>query len=716
MKKIKLTKEKILLSLILILSAILNFANLSIEGYSNLYYAAGVKSMTMSLKNFFFVSFDPASFVTIDKPPLGFWLQAISAKIFGYSGWSILLPQALAGVISVFVIYKIVKRSFGTTAGLLSALFLATTPMFVAVSRNNTCDNLLVLALLIACWFISIAAEKGKFKYLLISLAIVGVGFNIKMLQAYMVVPAIYLVYLLSSAISLKKRIIHLMCGILVLLVVSFSWAIVVDLIPAANRPYVGSSTNNSELELIIGHNGLERLGLGSSTTGGRGGMGTAKTQVKITEGSKTSTTTTSNSAAKSTSSSASANTNAQGGMQGGTPPTGTRPSGMPSGGKMPTGGKSGGGGGNSSMGGSAVSSVTRLFVTTGMSDQIIWLFPIAVLGLLAAALKEKFKPAFNNKRKLDLLLWTMWLIPEFIYFSFTTGLFHPYYLTMLAAPIAALAGIGIVYMWELYIECGWKSWILPVTLIVDGALQLFVLSYFYSTSSITKILMIALSILCFSSSIILIILKLKKNNNLKLSKILVGTALIGILITPTVWSATTLFGAESGTFPAAGLSLISSSKSENAGMGMGSLSNSSNAKLTKFLLANKTTEKYILVTSSASGIASDIIIKTGESVMTWGFFGTDKAITLAQFKALVKSGGVRYVMIGGQGGGGGSTSDIMTWAKKAGTLVAESKWKDTTTTKAATTTTKTANSMTQKFGGQTSEALYDLKGADTTK
>ncbi|MBU3178007.1 glycosyltransferase family 39 protein [Clostridium estertheticum] len=710
MKKIKLTKEKILLSLILILSAILNFANLSIEGYSNLYYAAGVKSMTMSLKNFFFVSFDPASFVTIDKPPLGFWLQAISAKIFGYSGWSILLPQALAGVISVFVIYKIVKRSFGRVAGLLSALFLATTPMFVAVSRNNTCDNLLVLTLLIACWFISIAAEKGKFKYLLISLAIVGVGFNIKMLQAYMVVPAIYLVYLLSNAISLKKRIIHLICGTLVLLVVSFSWAIVVDLIPAANRPYVGSSTNNSELELIIGHNGLERLGLGSSTTGG--GMGKAKTRVKITEASKTSTTATSNSATKSTNSSASSNTNAQGGMQGGTPPTGTRPSGMPSGGKMPTGGKSGGGGGNSSMGGSAVSSVTRLFVTTGMSDQIIWLFPIAVFGFLAAILKEKFKPAFNNKRRLDLLLWSMWLIPEFIYFSFTTGLFHPYYLTMLAAPIAALAGIGIVSMWELFAECGWKSWILPITLIVDGALQLFVLSSFYSTSSITKILMITLSILCFISSIILIILKLKKNNNLKLSKILVGTALIGLLITPTVWSATTLFGAESGTFPAAGLSLISSSKSENAGMGMGSLSDSSNAKLTKYLLANKTTEKYILVTSSTSGIASDIIIKTGESVMTWGFFGTDKAITLAQFKSLVKSGEVRYVMVGGQG----STNDVMTWAKKAGTLVAESKWKDTTTRKAAVTTAKTANSMTQKFGGQKSEVLYDLKGADTTK
>jgi len=146
------------------------------------------------------------------------------------------------------------------------------------------------MTILFGCWAISIAAQKGKFKYLLIGLAIVGVGFNVKMLQAYMVIPAIYLVYLLSSVVSLKKRIIHLICGTLVLLVVSFSWAIVVDLIPAANRPYVGSSTNNSELELIIGHNGLERLGLGSSTTGG-----TAKTQVKITEESKTSTTATSN-------------------------------------------------------------------------------------------------------------------------------------------------------------------------------------------------------------------------------------------------------------------------------------------------------------------------------------------------------------------------------------------------------------------------------------
>ena len=219
MKKIKLTKETFILSLILILSAILNFMNLSIEGYANQYYAAGVKSMTMSFKNFFFVAFDPAGFVTIDKPPVGFWIQAISAKIFGFSGWSIILPQAIAGVISVAVIYIIVKRTFGSTAGLISALCLAVTPIFVAVSRNNTVDNLLVLALLFACWSVSIAAEKGKLKYLIVGLALVGVGFNIKMLQAYMIVPALYLTYLLPSAVSIKKRIKHLAQGTIILLV-----------------------------------------------------------------------------------------------------------------------------------------------------------------------------------------------------------------------------------------------------------------------------------------------------------------------------------------------------------------------------------------------------------------------------------------------------------------------------------------------------------------
>jgi len=708
-KKIKIKKETLGISLVLLLSTLLNFVNLGLEGYANTFYAAGVKSMTMNLKNFFFVSFDPASFVTIDKPPLGFWIQTISAKIFGFNSWGILIPEALAGVLSVAVIYHLVKRSYGSTAALISALCLATTPIFVAVSRNNTCDNLLVLTLLLACWALTIAAEKGKIKYLLLSLAIVGLGFNIKMLQAYMVVPAIYITYILSTAVSMKKRIIHLLIGTLVLLLVSFSWAFIVDLVPAANRPYVDSSTNNSEIELIVGWNGLNRLGLGGNSAMG-GKMGDMPKSANGKE------------------------MGMPGGMQ--------FPKGMeiPKGMKIPSGGGTGGG---SMGGGTEKSSPIRLFTNNSLSDQIIWLFPLALFGLVATVLKEKFKNPFNtDKRKSSLILWSMWLLPVFSYFSFTTGMFHPYYLTMLAPPIAALCGIGIVSMWALYKKGGWESWILPAAFIVDGLVQLLILSYFYKTSKITKYLMIAMAILCFVSSIILIIVKLTKNENMRLKKNLIITAVVGLLITPTVWSGVTMFYPVNGSMPSAGLE-ITSSKTEGVGVGMG-IETNDNIKLIRFLETHNTTEKYSITVSTSMGIASDIIIKTGKSVMSLGgFLGSDKILTLKQFKSLVAKGEIRYVMVGGGMGGsmGGSSSsdakkpategnlssgvkaagaestqnsEIMTWASKAGNLVPESEWKDATKpSDTPSINKKSSDSSNQQLGGMSglnSGKLYDLK------
>jgi len=705
MKKLKLSKKTLGISLVLLLSTLLNFVNLGLEGYANLFYSASVKSMTMSLKNFFFVAFDPSGFVTIDKPPLGFWIQTISAKIFGFSGWSVLLPQALAGVLSVAVIYCLVKKSFGYAAGLIAALCLAVTPIFVAVSRNNTCDNLLVLTLLLACWAISIAAEKGKIKYLIICLAIVGIGFNIKMLRAYMVIPAIYITYLLSTAVSMKKRIIHLLLGTVVLLIVSFSWSLVVDLVPAANRPYVDSSTNNSEMELIIGWNGLNRLGLGGTSASGgiMSGMPKGATGKGMPSGMKL--------------------------------PAGME---LPKGMKMPSGGGIGMGG---TMGGTEKASITRLFSNNSLSDQIVWLFPLAILGLFAAVLKEKFKNPFNNdKRKSALILWSMWLLPVFLYFSLTSGMFHPYYLTMLAPPIAALVGIGIVSMWELYKQGGWKSFILPAAFIINGLVQLLILSYHYKTSGITKILIIGVSILCLLSSIILIIVKLKKNGNTKLKKNLVITAVIGLLITPTVWSGVTMFYPVDGTMPSAGLEIMSSNKEGSMGM---NLSSDNNTKLISFLESHNTNEKYILAVSTSGGTASDIIIKTGKSVMSiGGFMGSDKTLTLDQFKALVVKGEIRYVMAGGMGGamGGSSSSDakitatedksssnvkaagaestpsseIMAWAAKVGTIVPESEWKDATkTVDTSSSNKKTSNLNNNKsngFNGASSGKLYDLK------
>ncbi len=736
MKKLKLTKETAFISLILILSAVLNFANIGIEGYGNSYYAAGVKSMTMSLKNFFFVSFDPGSFVTIDKPPMGFWIQTIFAKIFGFSGWSILLPQAIAGVISVYLIYDLVKRSFGTVAGLISALCLAVTPVFVAASRNNTIDNLLVVTLLFACLALTIASERGKARYLYISLIIVGIGFNIKMLEAYMIGPAIYITYLLSSNITFKKKIGQLIIGTVILLAISLSWAIAVDLVPAENRPFVGSSTDNSVMELIIGHNGLERLGLGGKSSrgfGGNNGQGGNQRQSHNSTDNNEMVNSAANGdyqrmAARGSDGNNVDDDNRQR-MSGNNQGNGNM--------QPPNGGMQG------SFGGQTPAGITRLFSKNSLSDQIVWFLPLALLGFIAGAIKEKLRFKLDNERKVSLVLWFVWLVPEFIYFSYTTGLFHPYYLTMMAPPIAALSGIGLSTMWEFYKEGKWKSWFLPIVFVIEGLTHMMMLSYYTNNMSTTirNIIIIGL-ILCFVASGILVILNIlsfvkRKDNNDKysaLNKALVGIAFIGILITPFIGASAAITHKLNSTIPAAGLELLASNGKEGFGGGMmGSSNNGENAKLINFLESTITNEKYALVVSSSQS-ADSIIIQTGKPVMAiGGFSGSDNILTLDEFKEMVKNGEVRYVLTGGMGRGG--SNEIMNWVTENGTLVPESEYKDVTTSNSklensdqditnsqnensSESNSKNSSSTRQNFGGfggKNNEELYDLKDLANT-
>jgi len=722
----------------------------------------------MSLKNFFFVALDPAGFVSIDKPPFGYWMQAISAKVFGFSGWSILLPQALAGVISVALIYYIVKRSFGKAAGLISALCLAITPVFVAVSRNNTVDNQLVLALLLACWAISIAAEKGKLKYLILSMVFVGIGFNIKMLQAYMIVPALYILYLFSSSISIKKRIVHLTAGTVILLAVSLSWALVVDSIPAADRPYVGSSNNNTVMGLITGHNGTERLGgifnifsrgAGPGGSPGNGGAGGSPPQNRMNDREPRNAT---GGTEQSGPEYAAGNSGqigpdySTGGANGqqppnnfgyynaainqtgwempGNPPGGNVEGSEPGGGNMQQppsgrgsgngfgGGPGGGGGLSGTFGNQTPAGITRLFAKNVLSDQIVWFIPLAVLGFLAAAIREKLKFRLDNKRKQALVLWFMWFLPEFIYFSYNTGLFHSYYLTMMAPPIAALTGIGIVSMWEMYKEGGWKSWFLPVALLANSAVQLLMLIYFYSSSNIVKVLMGLLIALCFVSTLALVVINLLKKKNTvmeetanikgnkgsKIKKILVSLAVAGLMITPAAGSAAAVFYAVNSSMPGAGLELLPAQKgqtqkgaffqgSERNNSGEPGVQNNSTADLIAFLKNHQVNGKSQIVVSSAN-TAENLTLNSDIYVGSLsGFMGNETVMSLDRFKQLVKSGEVRYVLADGGDGrggpGGGSNGEIMTWVKATGQLVSY------------------AGADTTKDSNQSAEQLYDLIG-----
>jgi 4-amino-4-deoxy-L-arabinose transferase-like glycosyltransferase len=249
----------LLLSAVLALSAFLDLSRLTSEGYANVYYAATVKNMLTSWHNFFFASYD-AGFVSVDKPPLGFWIQAASASLFGFHGWSLLLPQALAGILCVALLYHLVGRSFGPVAGLLAALALALTPISVATDRSNNLESLLVLTVLLAAWAFILATETGRLRWLIVGALVVGVGFNVKMLEAFLVLPAFYLLYVVAAPVGWRRRMIHLGLATVVIVAASLLWVVTVDLTPADQRPYVGSSSFDTETDLIVGWNGVERL------------------------------------------------------------------------------------------------------------------------------------------------------------------------------------------------------------------------------------------------------------------------------------------------------------------------------------------------------------------------------------------------------------------------------------------------------------------------
>jgi 4-amino-4-deoxy-L-arabinose transferase-like glycosyltransferase len=443
----------IALALIAALSFWLNFHAVSNIGYGNAYYAAAVKSMTQSFKNFFYVSFDPAGMVSVDKPPLGLWVQVLFIRVFGYAGWVLLLPQALSGTGSAVMMYVLTARYFGRTAGLVSALCFALTPAVVVASRNNTMDMQLVFVLLAAAWFLLKAVEKAKWRYLFLCALCIGIGFNIKMMQAYMILPAVAAVYLVFSKEKFSRRLIACGVSLLILAGVSFAWVAAVDLTPASERPYVDSSSNNSIWELIVEHNGLERV-LGYGLSAANAGGGQADGQMDGVNGAQPFI----------------PGQNRTGnapfpGNQGG--PDGIMPGrdGGGSGGTGATGGRQDGVAGNEI----GTAGIFRLW-TDSVYGQASWLIVFAFFCI--AAKLRRFNLKNLTPRGAVTVFWAVWLIAMCLFFSFA-GFWHRYYLCMLAPAVAGLAGPGIVRMARAFGEkTGWKRFLLPAAFAATLAVE----------------------------------------------------------------------------------------------------------------------------------------------------------------------------------------------------------------------------------------------------
>jgi len=256
-------------------AALLYLWDLSASGWANAFYSAAVQAGSSSWKAFFFGSFDASNFITVDKSPAALWVMDISARIFGVNSWSILAPQALEGVATVGFTYLTVRRWFSPAAALIAGATVALTPVAALMFRFDNPDALLVLLLTAATYATVRAIEAGKTKWLVLAATLVGFAFLTKMLQAFLVVPAFALVYLAVAPVSLRRRIAQLAIAAGVMVVASGWWVAAVQLVPAADRPYIGGSQDNSLLSLIFGYNGFGRLtGNEAGSVGGLGATG----------------------------------------------------------------------------------------------------------------------------------------------------------------------------------------------------------------------------------------------------------------------------------------------------------------------------------------------------------------------------------------------------------------------------------------------------------
>ncbi len=265
------------LLVLLAATAVLYLWDLSASGYANEYYASAVRAGTQSFKAWLFGSLDSGNAITVDKPPAALWVMTASARLFGFSSWSLLVPQALMGVASVGLLYAAVRRWAGPVAGLLAGTVLALTPAAVLMFRFDNPDALLTLLLVAGAYLVVRAVDAASVPvstwWLVAAGTAVGFGFLAKMGQALLVAPAFGLVYLVAGPTRLRTRILQLGAA-LVAMVAAAGWYIaLVELWPAADRPYIGGSTTNSLLGLALGYNGIGRL-LGGSGNGGVGGPG----------------------------------------------------------------------------------------------------------------------------------------------------------------------------------------------------------------------------------------------------------------------------------------------------------------------------------------------------------------------------------------------------------------------------------------------------------
>lgn len=683
---------------ITVLAAVLYVWGINHSQYHT-FYANAVRSMTGSWKAFFYGSFDPGNSITLDKLPGFLWPQALSARIFGFHPWALILPQVIEGVASLLVLHRLVRRWAGVDAALIACTAFLLTPVAVGLFRTAVEDPAFTLCVLLAAEATQRAARDGRVGPLLLAGVWVGVGFQSKMLEAWAVLPALALVYLTAAPVVLRRRLAHLGLSALVMTAVSASWILAVTLAPAKDRPYVDGTTNNSAFSMVVGYNFLNRfssLGISaastgsvSATQGGRGGHGGARQGAGLMGGT----------AAPGGGRHRLTGATGAGSAQG--VPASTRAAGSRTGGAARFGAGGGWGGGQNGW--------SKMFGSS-LASQTGWLYPIAAVAVVCGLMWRRGAPRTDRTRS-GFVLWGTWLTTYFLVFSAGSVGGHTYYMGVIAVPLAALTGGGITLMWRAYRAGGRRAWVLPGAVAASAAWSAYLAGEF---PSFLPWLAPVVCVLGLAAVVLLVLARPGRTpSGGRLALAGLAASLTAVLIAPSAWAVQVFnpsYGSSGmGAVGPSGMnrghgSMRSASGRMGPQHGGGGMTGSRQAarsrtrgfgdtgglsanqrKLLEYTTAHQGAAPYVFATTSWNG-ASPYILATGAHVLPLGgFSGRVPFPSQAQFRQLVDSGRLRYVvlsagrgtgrMFGGSGSGTTATAQITAWVKSTCTRVPASAY-----------------------------------------
>ncbi len=638
--------------LLLVATAVTYLWNLGAAGWSNSFYAAAVQAGTQSAKAWLFGALDAPASITVDKPPASIWVMALSGRIFGFSTWSMLAPEALMGVASVALVYALARRWSGPRTALAAAALVASMPAAALMFKFDNPDAMLVLCMVAAAYTtvraVDAAGTKPGTWWLVGAGALVGLGFLTKQLQVALVVPGLALVYLVVAPTTLRRRIVDLVAAGVAILVSAGWYVLLVALWPASSRPYIGGSTDNSLIELALGYNGLGRILGGEGNGGGRFRGGPSGGAPGAAPGGAT------------------PGAGDFGGMPGG-------PGGFGPGGPGGPGGFGPGGGG---FGGSP--SPWRMF-TPEFAGNASWLLPAGIVVLIAGLWFTRRAPRTDRPRAL-LLLGGAWMLVHAVVFSAMSGTIHPYYTVALVPGVAITVAAGASILWRERASLAARI-VLAVAVAGTAVWSAVVLTQAEWGLGLRWVVVVA-GVLGAAGLLVPRILARRA-----LAVVVAVLALVGTVGASTAYAAVTAATPRSGSIVSAGPHTgmggpgtggpgrggAGAARPGGGGRadrirGMGGPGEEQASPQLVALLQGAGT-RWAAATTGAMNQAG-LQLASGVPVMPiGGFMGSDPEPTLAQFQQYVATGQIHYFVEGGGPGGGmpgpmsrGTSGAITAW------------------------------------------------------